>query len=218
MCLVQNLASNANTGSATGSNTLSTQPVPRPNRHGMQLWRRHVEGIRLIESILHESTRKFIINMHRSQNAFQLDSGGTSKKLALEAIAKQFNDEFWTAPIRIRDDTTLSQTIKIDPNFHPKQVDSQLVGRQMQELRTIYQKAENAGKCSGTGDASIESYLDFCKDSRTGKPCIDVYYLRRVDDLGEFANTIHVLQEVMSEGLPQSASVGKRPSSLVHCG
>ena len=41
-----------------------------------------------------------------------------------------------------------------------------------------------------------------------------MYYLRRVDDLGEFANTIHVLQEEMYEGLPQSASVGKRPSSL----
>ncbi|EKX53427.1 hypothetical protein GUITHDRAFT_101129 [Guillardia theta CCMP2712] len=84
----------------------------------------------------------------------------------------------------------------------------------MQELRKIYQKAETAWKRSGSGDASIESYLDFCKDSPTGKPCIDIYYLRHVDDLGEFADTIHVLQDEMSEGLPQSASVGKRPSSL----
>mmetsp|Transcript_10153 Transcript_10153/g.33855 ORF Transcript_10153/g.33855 Transcript_10153/m.33855 type:complete len:143 (+) Transcript_10153:64-492(+) len=109
--LVAALTSNANIGSASGSNPLSTPPVPRPNRHGMPLWR------------LHESTRKFMINMHRSQNAFQLDSGETSKKLALEAIAKQFYDECWTAPIRFRDDTNLSQTIKVDPNFHPKQVD-----------------------------------------------------------------------------------------------
>ena len=67
VCLVQNAASGSNPLSASGSNPLSTPPVPRPNRHGMPLWRRHVEGIRLIESILHESTRKFMINMHQTE-------------------------------------------------------------------------------------------------------------------------------------------------------
>ena len=118
------------------NNTVSAT-VARPYRQGVSLWRRNVEGIRLIEAMLHESTRKLVSRMLRVQDAYQLDSGETSKLVALEAIVEPFNDLSWTVPKRFPDDSILSDTFKIDPNCHPKVVDRTLIQKKMQDLMIV---------------------------------------------------------------------------------
>ena len=145
----------------TVNNRLPTKTgQSRPSRQGMQLWRRNIEGVRLIEAIATDCRKSLLGNMLRSQNAFQLDSGKRSKVVALEAICKIFNDATWTAPNRFLDDINLQG--KIDPNSNPKQVDPQLVDKKMGEIRTLYKKACDNWKKSGSGEADLEKFVDYC--------------------------------------------------------